>query len=49
LSEERLQQIVERPEEVGECDPFVHGEAFDLMKGRRVCRVRRIPPVDAPK
>ncbi len=47
LAEERLQEVVERALEVAERDALVDGEALDLVEGRRVRRVGRVPPVDA--
>ena len=44
-----LQQVVERPQEVGERDPLVDGEPLDLVERRRVRRVGRVPPVDAAR
>jgi hypothetical protein len=47
LAEELPQQEVERPLQVGERDPLVDGEAFDLVEDRRVRGIRGVAPVDA--
>src|SRR5205807_1056616 len=47
LAEERLHEVVERPEEVTEGDAFVDCEPLDLMERRGMRRVRRVAAVHA--
>ena len=49
LSEERLQEVVQRAFEIAERDALVDRETLDLVERRRVRRVGCVAPVDAPE